>query len=235
MAESIPVTLTDFRCGFPLRHWARHVHLGYEIIPRTCHREHKQVSINRDYFGFFCVCTGTLWTKCMCNVYFMEQESLPAFQRVFFSLKCIILEMECWKAMDVFSSIVFFSCSSWQAGQCRYLQTKQLSFPSALGQPQWLPWHGHIIGRDVWKMFCHKYYKCVVAKRHVNEVALPTTGKPWQARLAVLRTQWEILLGGIQSAKRYPPAEICLDKIPVLLTLAPRRCRCKREKRYLQR
>lgn len=165
----------------------------------------------------------------------MEQESLPAFQHFFFSPKCSILKVECWKAMHVFSSIVFFSCSSWQAEQCRYFQTKQLSFLSTLDQLHWLSWHGHIIGRDHWKMFHHKYYKCVVAKRHVNEVALPTTGKFWKARLAVLRTQREILLGGMQSAKRYPPAEICLDKIPVLLTPAPRRCRCKREENWLQR
>lgn len=174
------------------------------------------------------VCAMSIsWSKNLCQL----------FSIFFFSLKCIILKVECWKAMDVFSSIFFFSCSSWQAGQCTYLQTKQLSLLSTLGQPQWLSWHGHIIGRDGWKMFCHKDYKCVVAKRHVNEVALPTTGKSWKARLAVLRTQWEILLGGFQSAERYPPAEICLDKIPVPFTFAPRRCRCKRggKKRCLQR
>lgn len=85
VAESIPVTLTDFRCGFSLRYWARHIHLGYEIVARTWHRELTQVSISRDYFGFFCVCSGKSWTKWMCNVYFMEQESLPAFQHFLFS------------------------------------------------------------------------------------------------------------------------------------------------------
>lgn len=48
----------------------------------------------------------------------------------------------------------------------------QHSFLSALGQPQWLPWHSHIIRVDGWQ----------------------TAGKSWKARPAVLRTQWEILL-----------------------------------------
>lgn len=72
-------------------------------------------------------------------------------------------------------------------------------------------------------------YKYVVAEIFVNESALPATGKSWKAKPAVLRTQWEIFLGGIWSAKRHPLPEICLGKICVPLTPAPRSCGCKRK------
>lgn len=162
---------------------------------------------------------STSWSKKLCQIF-----------SIFFSPRCGISKVKCWKAMDGFSSVVFFTCSRWQAGQSRFLQTKHsfhfcrrwVSLGDSLDMVT-------LLEQITRRMFPHEYYKCVVAKRFVNEVVLPTTGKSWKAGPDVLRTQWEILLGGIWSAKRHPPSEICLGKTRVPLTPAPRSCRCKRE------
>lgn len=229
LADNIPAVLTDSRCRFPLRQTARHIHLNYAIVPRDSDRDHTERSIIKQGFLLLLLCTHRKsGTKCMWNVY-VEKEDLPDVQHSFLSqwqhFKSGMLESNgCFQLCGL---LHLLQVTGWT--EQIFANGASLSFLSAVGQPQWLSWHGPT-RMDHRRMSPHEDYKCVVARRFVNEVALPTTSKSWKARPAVLRTQWEILLGGIWSATRSnPPPATCLGKIYVLLTPAPRSCRCKRE------